>query len=313
MTVTNRPAFPSRHLRCFKVIHPRISELMLGLLVCFTHQCLPKAAAQELPENLRTENLVAWCIVPFDAEKRGSEARAKMLQELGLKKLAYDWREEHVPTWDDELKALTEANVELTAFWCSSSLEPSKHPGNLRIFEFLKKNKVQTQLWFMLPTGALDRIEDPKERLNASSKAVRDLAEAAAELGCSVGLYNHGGWPGKPSTLVAIMKELQDLENVGLVYNFHHAHEDLAEFPEALKIMRPYLMCLNLNGMTVGGAKILPLAEGKLDQKILQWILDVNYQGPIGILDHRNELDARESLQQNLIGLQKVWMQLQSK
>ena len=286
---------------------------MFGLLVCFTHQCFRKAVAQEVPVNLRTENLVAWCIVPFDAKKRGPEARAKMLQELGLKKLAYDWREEHVPTWDSELKALQGAGVELTAFWCSSSLEPSKHPGNIRILEFLKKNKVRTQLWFMLPTGALDRIEDPKERLNAASNAVRDLAQAAAELDCSVGLYNHGDWPGKPSTLVAIMQELKDLKNVGLVYNFHHAHEDLAEFPRALKSMSPYLMCLNLNGMTVGGPKILPLVEGKLDQKILQWILDVNYQGPIGILDHRNELDARESLQQNLNGLQEVWKQLQSK
>ena len=25
-----------------------------------------------------------------------------MLEELGLKKLAYDWREEHVPTFEDE-------------------------------------------------------------------------------------------------------------------------------------------------------------------------------------------------------------------
>ncbi|MEM7561394.1 MAG: pyrrolo-quinoline quinone, partial [Planctomycetota bacterium] len=211
------------------MIRQQIFGLMFGFLVCFTHQSLPKAVAQELPENLRTENLVAWCIVPFDAEKRGPEERATMLQELGLKKLAYDWREEHVPTWGDELKALNDADVELTAFWCSSSLQPSKHPGNVRIFEFLKKNKVQTQLWFMLPTGTLDRIEDPKERLAAASKAVRDLAEAGAELGCSVGIYNHGGWPGKPSTLVAIMKDLLDLDNVGLVYNFHHAHEDLAE------------------------------------------------------------------------------------
>lgn len=295
------------------MIRQRIFGFVFGLLACFTHQPFPKTVAQELPENLRTENLVAWCIVPFDAKKRGPEARAKMLQELGLKKLAYDWREEHVPTWKDELRALNDAGVELTAFWCSSSLEPAKHPGNIRIFEFLKKNKVQTQLWFMLPTGALDRIEDPEERLTAASNAVRDLADAAAKLGCSVGLYNHGGWPGKPSTLVSIMRKLKDLDNVGLVYNFHHAHEDLAEFPKALKSMSPYLMCLNLNGMTVGGPKILPLAEGELDRDIFRWILDANYQGPIGILDHRNELDAQESLQQNLTGLDKVWKQLQTK
>ena len=55
-----------------------------------------------IPDNLRRENLVAWCIVPFDAKKRGPEQRAKMLVELGLKKCAYDWREEHVATFAEE-------------------------------------------------------------------------------------------------------------------------------------------------------------------------------------------------------------------
>src|SRR5688572_17767316 len=37
-------------------------------------------------------NLVAWCIVPFDAKKRGPEERAEMLERLGIKRLAYDYR-----------------------------------------------------------------------------------------------------------------------------------------------------------------------------------------------------------------------------
>ena len=35
----------------------------------------------------------------------------------------------------------------------------------------------------------------------------------------------------------------------------------------------------------------------------MQQVLATGYRGPIGILDHRMELDARESLQQNLDGL----------
>ena len=30
------------------------------------------------------DNLVAWCIVPFDAEERAPEQRAVMLNELGI-------------------------------------------------------------------------------------------------------------------------------------------------------------------------------------------------------------------------------------
>src|SRR5262249_27037481 len=44
-------------------------------------------------------NLVAWCIVPFDAKKRGPEERAAMLERLGFRRFAYDWRAEHLPTF----------------------------------------------------------------------------------------------------------------------------------------------------------------------------------------------------------------------
>ena len=47
-------------------------------------------SSKEPPENLRTENLVAWCIVPFDASKRSPEQRARMLKELGMTRCAYD-------------------------------------------------------------------------------------------------------------------------------------------------------------------------------------------------------------------------------
>jgi hypothetical protein len=43
------------------------------------------------------DNLVAWCIVPFDAKKRSPAQRVEMLQSLGFNKYAYDWRAEHLP------------------------------------------------------------------------------------------------------------------------------------------------------------------------------------------------------------------------
>src|SRR4051812_8327705 len=63
------------------------------------------------------DNLVAWCIVPFDAKKRGPEERAAMLERLGFKRFAYDWRAEHVPTFDAELDALEKRGITLSAFW----------------------------------------------------------------------------------------------------------------------------------------------------------------------------------------------------
>src|SRR3954451_20600311 len=67
-------------------------------------------------------NLVAWCIVPFDAKKRGPEERAAMLEKLGIKRFAYDYRAEHIPSWDAELDALKRHGIELTAWWFPTSL-----------------------------------------------------------------------------------------------------------------------------------------------------------------------------------------------
>ena len=49
--------------------------LALCLLVLFS----PAARAADL---FARENLVAWCIVPFDAKKRSPEDRAAMLKKL---------------------------------------------------------------------------------------------------------------------------------------------------------------------------------------------------------------------------------------
>ncbi len=50
-------------------------------------------------------NLAAWCIVPFDAVKRSPEARAEMVAKMGIKKIAYDWRQEHVAEFEREILA----------------------------------------------------------------------------------------------------------------------------------------------------------------------------------------------------------------
>ena len=62
-------------------------------------------------------NLVAWCIVPFDAKKRGPEERAAMLGKLGIHRFAYDYRAEHITTFDAEMDALKRHHIELTAWW----------------------------------------------------------------------------------------------------------------------------------------------------------------------------------------------------
>ena len=39
------------------------------------------------------------------------------------------------------------------------------------------------------------------------------------------------------------------MDNVGIVYNFHHGHDHIDRFPKLLIKMAPYLRTICLNGM----------------------------------------------------------------
>jgi hypothetical protein len=80
-------------------------------------------------------------------------------------------------------------------------------------------------------------------------------------------------------------------------------------FATLLEKIKPHLYCLNLNGMTKGGEKILPIGAGELDLALLKTIRDSGYAGPIGILNH-TDLDAEKRLKDNLDGLDRLLQQL---
>ena len=276
--------------------------LVLTLLVATT--ALP-VAGEDRPSIFAKDNLVAWCIVPFDAANRGPEERARMLGRLGIKRLAYDFRDQHIRTFDLEIDALQKNGIELTAFWMTIGMDPQKDTVIHTIFDLIKRRGLKTQLWTLL--SAPEEFDEltQKERVTRSSKVVSYIARRAKELECSVGLYNHGGWFGEPENQIEIIRQI-GMDNVGIVYNFHHGHEHIDRFPALLNTMKQYLLCINLNGMRKGGPKILPLGEGDHDLKMLKVVRDSGYEGPVGILDHRNDLDAELSLQQNIDGLKKL-------
>ncbi len=259
------------------------------------------------------DNLIAWCVVPFDGKKRGPEARAAMLARLGFRHFAYDWRAEHVPTFDAEIDALAKHQVGLDAFWFPGELN-----GEARaILDALRRRQVHAELWVMLGAGNdLDvGPEEQAKRVEAASGKLRPLAEAAGKAGCRLALYNHGGWFGEPENQLAIIEQLQaqGVANVGMVYNLHHAQPQVGRLAATLKRTMPYLRAINLNGVDrvgePGPRKILPLGQGALDLAILKTIRDSGYGGRIGILGHTDD-DAEERLRDNLDGLDWLVPQL---
>ncbi len=259
-------------------------------------------------------NLMAWCIVPFDARKRGPEERAAMMASLGFRHFAYDYRAEHIPQFDAEIAACRKHGVSFDAWWFPTVLNDEAR----LILGVLKHSNVRAQLWV---TGGGNLTKTPEEqlaRVESESKRIRAIAEAAAPIGCTVALYNHGGWFGEPENQMQIIDRLKrdGITNVGIVYNQHHGHDHLDRFAALLQAIKPHLLVLNLNGMTRNGdkvgKKILPLGQGDLDLALLKSIRDSGWRGAVGILNHTEE-DAEARLRDNLDGLDWLLPQLDGK
>ncbi len=293
------------------IIHRRIMRAHFGLFVFIVGLILtaPARAAQSpgYYALFARTNLVAWCIVPFDGKKRGSEERAAMLEKLGFKFFAYDYRAEHIPTFDAEMEALKRHQVRLLAWWFPTSLNDEGR----QILDVLQRHKVQAQLWVTGAGSPTKSAADQASRIDLESRRIQVIAEAAGKIGCTVGLYNHGGWFGEPENQIAIIERLRagGVTNVGIVYNQHHGHDHLERFLTLLEKMKPHLYVLNLNGMVRNGEsvgrKILPIGQGNLDLELLRTIRDSGWRGPIGILNH-TDADAETRLRDNLNGLGRL-------
>ena len=291
----NRAGFGDADVRGSRLVH------WLGVVVLAWQTLLPLPGTAAEPADvglLAQDNLVAWCIVPFDATKRTPEQRAEMLSRLGLRKVAYDWREEHVASFEEEILAYKRHGIEYFAFW-------DEHPAAFALFA---KHQLHPQIWKMIPQQP--DTPSAEKRIAAAGQALLPLAKTTRDLQFKLGLYNHGGWAGQPETLATVCEWLREhtkSDHVGIVYNFHHGHEHIADFDKSLRRMLPYLLCVNINGMNAAEQpKILGVGQGDHEREMLRIVVASGYRGPIGILDHREQLDTEVSLRENLDGVARI-------
>ena len=291
--------------------NPRmIAAVRNTIIALFSAFALLAASHGKVNINLLDQkNLVAWCIVPFDAKKRGPEERAQMLENLGITKLAYDWREKDIPTFDAEVDALRKHKIKLEAFWATVSADPARNKHLAPIFDLLKRRGEKAQIWLLLSPPADFASLDQDAKVKRAAEIILPVVRDSAAVGSKVALYNHGGWFGEPENQIAIIKAMGQ-KNVGIVYNFHHGHEHIERFPALMRTMQPYLLAVNFNGMNPAGPKILPIGKGTVETEMVRTVLESGWKGPIGILNHQEDVDAEVGLQRNLDGIVKLREQL---
>lgn len=285
----------------------RLSGICISLM--FLHVLMSCGHHEKAADNSKLfnkENLVAWCVVPFDSVKRTPDQRAAMLQDLGFKKFAYDWRLEHIPSFSDEIRALKEHDIQLASVWIWVDTDTGKmfDEGTETLLDIIKQNNVRTDFWVGFSNKHFDGLSE-EAKLQKAVASVSYIQNRARELRCTVSLYNHGDWFGEPLNQVSIIEKMGS-NDVGIVYNFHHAHLQVKEFPTLLSKMLPYLKTVNLNGMKIDGPKILTIGEGDQEAAMLKTLKDSGYAGALGIICHIETEDAKVVLERNVNGLKSL-------
>lgn len=267
---------------------------------------------------LSRESLAAWCVVPYDSERRDAAARARMLGERGIGRLVWDWRDEHVPLFDAELDALEDAGIELAGLWAPAPL--SDDTAVVDVIAGLVARAVERghapQLWscYEFPGPWTGPEPDADETAALVADAVHrfaPIATLADEHGLTLGIYNHMGWSGEPEHQLLIADALQARghQSVGLVYQLHHGHTHMDRFARVWPQIAPRVIAFGLNGMipgaAAGGRKIHPYGHGPHDVEIARVVLESRWTGLTTVLGHTME-DAAQRLADNLDGVEWV-------
>ena len=280
-----------------------LRNIILLLAMALLTNCKAPVKTEQ-KDLLGIENLVAWCIVPFDSNERTPLERALMLNKLEIGQFAYDYRDKHIPTFKEEIRVLKEHQIDLSAVWLWVDPADPWNEANKSILKILEETGTRTELWLGMPDGAFDGLSDP-ESLKVAVETVRLILDQAEKVECTLALYNHGGWYGEPGNQLRIIETVGS-DQVKIVYNFHHGHHQVEGFPVLLNKMLPYLSTININGMKIEGPKIITLGEGDRELEMLRAIQNSGYTGPIGILGHTEGEDIQVVLERNLKGLEEL-------
>lgn len=292
-------------LRC---LMKKITIINIAFAVLVTSACTSKIQGTKRNNAMlfSKSNLLAWCIVPYDNKKRSSEERALMLKELGIASLAYDMREPDLPNMETEFSTLKKYDIRVKGvwFWIDVQKEQLLNGANEAILRALANTSTKTVLWVSFPAKYFAGLPD-EEKIQKGAKAIQYIQQRAAEIGCTIALYNHEDWFGEPANEVKII-EASGLKNVGIVYNFHHGHSQVNEFDAILKVTKPYLTTVNLNGMKGDKFEIRTLGEGDREMELMKKLKASGFNGSIGIIGHTENEDVKLVLQRNLAGLKKL-------
>jgi sugar phosphate isomerase/epimerase len=262
---------------------------------------------------IKANEVTPWCIIGFDSKDRTPNERITMIKEMGFKQYGYNKGKGNLNEMKEEFRLARNNNIKITSIflWLNAERDTigKLSPSNQELLRNLKDLKTKPAIWLSFSNNFFEKLNQ-EESIELSLKMIKFVKMKADDLGCTLALYNHHGWFGNPYNQIKILQKL-DEDNVTMVYNFHHAHEYVEEFPAIVKKMKPYLSFVNLSGVKKEGPQILSIGEGDYEFKMIQQLLNHGYVGPWGILGHIETEDVQMVLKKNVDGLELINSKLQ--
>jgi sugar phosphate isomerase/epimerase len=204
------------------------------------------------------------------------------------------------------METMKQHGINVVAWWFPG--DPAD-PTSKTILEVNKQNGIHPQLWVTGGGGPTKSDAEQTKRVAQETARIRALVEFAAPYGSQVELYNHDGWFGRVTNEVAIIKQLkaEGVDGVGMIYNFTHGHEDIANFPVIWNEIKPYVVAVNISGMFKLGpgassGPVLPPGQGDCELAMMRTIQQSGWHGPVGVIAEQGG-DAKVSLSNDLRGL----------
>jgi len=256
-----------------------------------------------------TDNLFAWCIASHDPPTRTAEDRAQMLHNLGIRGYAWGNRmaaADQLPKFHAEMDAMTQRGIKLVGRYINATYDAKEMKA---ILDSFKAYDAHPELW--LSPGHPSEDKPDAQRAADEATRLRPTAEAAAEVGLKVGLYNHAGWFGDPINLISIIQQLQEqgVNNVGLAFCLHWCHEWVDRFEMLLPKITPHLLSMSISGVFRDGnttdRQFPPVGAGEEDIRLLSTLVQSQWRGPVGLINHTS-LEAEPRLRDHLDGLKWV-------
>jgi sugar phosphate isomerase/epimerase len=244
-----------------------------------------------------------------DAAHQTPESQVAMIADLGYAGIGPEYRKIGDPA--EMLASLDKHGLKMFGLWMELNIDDGKAavgPGYLAAIKALRGR--DTVLWVCAQSKKY-RPSSP-EGDDAGVAAIGELADQAARANLKIALYPHlGSWVERPEDGVRLI-EKANRPNIGVTFNLcHWLRVDGKDLRATLARVRPYLTMVTINGADAGGkdwnALIQPLDSGTYDvSNVLRILVDLKYDGPIGLQHYGIAGDSQKNLQRSMNGWRKI-------